>query len=127
MELSQVLWASSAKNARDSHSLLSATELKYIGSKCLLTTGVAQCEKMFHSVIAGLAPRGISCGRNRLPGAREIHTQSRKQLTSSLSGPKAPPLYEQVLLIHTEVSIAKGRLGGEVWASWPGNSNQLTD
>ena len=68
---------------------------------------------MFHSVIAGLAPRGISWGRNRLPGACEVHTQSRKELTSSLSGPKASPLDEQVLVIHTEVSIAKGRLGGE--------------
>lgn len=74
----------------------------------MLTTGVAQCEKMFLSIIAGLALRDISCGRNRLPGPWEIHIQSQKVLGSSLLGPKASQLCEQVLLISTEVSETRG-------------------
>lgn len=34
------------------------------------------------------------------PGAWEIHTQSQKGLSSSLLAPKAPQLYEQVLLVR---------------------------
>lgn len=63
-----------------------------MGSKCLLTTGVARCEQMFHSVITGLAPRDVSCGRNGLPGTWESHTQGQKVLGSSLLGPKVPEL-----------------------------------
>lgn len=82
---------------------------------------------MFLSIIAGLALRDISCGRNRLPGAWEIHAQSQKVLSSSLLGPKAPQLCEQVLLISTEVFKARGRLGKEGRAPGPQSSNQLTD
>lgn len=81
---------------------------------------------MFHSVLAELAPRDISCGRNGLSGVWENNTRPESAQFLPFRA-KAPQLWEQAFLIRAEVFTSRGRLGQEGRASWPGSSKQLTD